>query len=95
MPLDTEIVYAMVRNGDAEIMFQNEATLKQDVPAMAGLEVGASCTFYLETDNLDDYYATVKADVKVLKEPFTTWYGMREFYIQDNNGYVLTIAQAQ
>lgn len=29
----------------------------------------------------------------MVKELSTTWYGMNEFYIRDNNGYVLGFAE--
>ena len=29
----------------------------------------------------------------MVKELSTTWYGMKEFYIYDNNGYVLGFAE--
>lgn len=31
--------------------------------------------------------------VKDVKELSATWYGMNEFYIYDNNGYVLEFAE--
>ena len=91
---DTNVVYALVKNGNAEIMFQAETSFKEDVPTLADVSLGASCTFYCKLENLEDFYNEIKDNVEVVKELFTTWYGMKEFYIRDNNGYILTFAEA-
>lgn len=46
-----------------------------------------------EVENHEELYNTLKEKVEVVKELFTTWYGMKEFYICDNNGYVLCFAE--
>lgn len=94
IPEDKKVVYALVKNGNAEIMFQEEESFKKDVPVLADSALGASCTFYFEVEDLEKFYAGIKDKVEVVKELFTTWYGMKEFYIRDNNGYVLTFAEA-
>ena len=76
-------------------MFQTEESFKEDVPALKNLQIGASCTFYIEIENVENFFNSIKDKVDVVKELFTTWYGMKEFYIRDNNGYILTIAEAK
>jgi len=95
IPVDKKVVYALVKNGDVEIMFQAEKSFKEDVPVLKDAQIGASCTFYIELENVEDFYNSIKDKVDVVKEIFTTWYGMKEFYIRDNNGYILTIAEAK
>ena len=95
IPKDKNVVYALVKNGNVEIMFQTEKSFKEAVPALANALVGASCTLYIELENLENLYARIKDRVEVVKELFTTWYGMKEFYIRDNNGYILTFAEAK
>jgi uncharacterized glyoxalase superfamily protein PhnB len=89
----SSLVYAQVKQGEVAIMFQAEASFKEDVPALEGVAMGASSTFYLETDDLDALYDRIKDQAEVVKPPFVTWYGMKEFYLRDLNGYVLTIGQ--
>ena len=95
IPEDKKVVYALVKNGNVEIMFQAEKSFKEDVSALKKSNIGASCTFYIELENLEDFYRNIKDKVDVVKELFTTWYGMKEFYIRDNNGYILTFAEAK
>ena len=95
IPEDKNVVYALVKNGNAEIMFQSEESFKEDVPALKDSEISASCTFYIELENLEGFYNKIKTEVDVEKELFTTWYGMKEFYIRDNNGYILCFAEGK
>ncbi len=95
IPEDKKVVYALVKNGDVEIMFQAEKSFKEDVPVLKDSQIGASCTFYIELENVENFYNSIKDKVDVVKELFTTWYGMKEVYIRDNNGYILTIAEAK
>ena len=95
IPENKKVVYALVKNGDVEIMFQAENSFKKDVPTLKEATLGASCTFYIELENLEDFYKEIKNKVDVVKELFTTWYGMKEFYIRDNNGYILTFAEVK
>lgn len=95
IPEDKKIIYALVKNGDVEIMFQAEESFKEDVFVLKNSQMGASCTFYIELENLENFYKSIKDKVDVTKELFTTWYGMKEFYIRDNNGYILTFAEAK
>lgn len=92
---DRELVYAMMTSGAVEIMFQQTASLATDIPAFAGKSAGASVSFYCDTDDVETLYARLKNAATVVKELHTTWYGMREFYITDCNGYVLGFAQQQ
>ncbi len=90
---DKRVVYALVKNGDVEIMFQAEDSFKEDVPALKESIIGASCTLYIEIENLEGVYEDLKDKVEVVKELYTTWYGMKEFYICDNNGYIIAFAE--
>jgi uncharacterized glyoxalase superfamily protein PhnB len=86
-------VYALVKSGDVEIMFQEAENLRKDVPGFDGAEIGASATFYFEVSGIDELYSALSNKVEVVKEIATTWYGMREFYVRDCNGYVLGFAE--
>jgi uncharacterized glyoxalase superfamily protein PhnB len=48
---------------------------------------------YIQVDNLDAILAALKDVPKVMPER-TTFYGMREFAVQDPAGHFLTFAQA-
>lgn len=90
---DKKIVYALVKNKNVEIMFQEEENLKKDLTVFNNSQIGASVSFYIEIENVKDFYNQVKEKVEVVKELSTTWYGQKEFYIRENNGYILGFAE--
>lgn len=96
IPKDQTAIYALMKAGDVEMMFQTRKSLEEDVPALKDIRgIGGSLTFYFETEDLEGLHFKVKDHAKVVKDLFTTWYGMKEFYIQDCNGYILAFAERQ
>ncbi|HIQ13950.1 MAG TPA: hypothetical protein EYH38_00050 [Leucothrix sp.] len=76
-----------------EFMFQSRKSLEPDVPALEGISIGASQTLYLRTNDVDAHFASIKDKVEVIQEPITRFYGMREWYFKDINGYILCYGQ--
>ena len=76
-----------------EFMFQSRKSLEHDVPALEGVSIGASQTLYLRTKDVDAQFASIKDKVEVIQEPITRFYGMREWYFKDINGYILCYGQ--
>ncbi len=93
LPDEGPLEWALVQNGAVEMMFQSQSSLAAESPVFEDKAVGGTLTLYAEVEDLEKYYADIKDRVKVLKEPNTTFYGMREFTVTDCNGYVLTFAQ--
>lgn len=89
IPADKTIVFAIVKNGTVEIMIQQEESFKQDLPALQDVAIGASICLYIEMKNLEQFYQKIKDSVEVVKDFTATWYGMNEFYIRDNSGYII------
>lgn len=85
-------VYAMVHKDEAFLMFMRKDVYSADVNALADLPIGASASFYIDVDDIEEIYADLKDKVEIVKDISTTWYGMTEFYIHDNSGYILAFA---
>ena len=77
----------------AEFMFQSRRSLEADVPALKDVAISASQTLYLRTNNANAQFESLKGKVEVVQEPITRFYGMREWYMKDNNGYILCFGQ--
>lgn len=88
-------VYALMKKDGAEIMFQVSQSFKRDIPFANQDNIGASASFYMEVDGLDAYYDAIKGQIEEITQPQTAWYGMREFYLKDINGYILGFAENQ
>ncbi len=87
-------VYAMVSRDEVFVMFMRKDVYEADVPELQGVPLGASVTFYCDVDNVGELYDQFqKSGIETLTEITTTWYGMKEFYIQDCNGHILGFAE--
>ena len=93
IPKDRQLIYAMMKNGHVELMFQEKNSLSEDVPALKGFEIGGSVTFYIEVENVEKLFVKLKEKVEIVKELHTTFYGMQEFYLKDCNGYILCFSE--
>lgn len=85
--------YAMLSKQGAMIMFQHQQSLAEEYDLFSHMSVAASATFYLEVESLDDLKTGLGDDVEIALPERITFYGMREIWIRDNNGYVITLAQ--
>lgn len=90
---DEEIVYTLVERDGVEIMFQEAESLRSDVPAFSDSAIGGSICLYIDVEDIEVFYEALSDDAEVVKELDTTWYGMKEFYIRDINGYILGFAE--
>ena len=86
-------VYAMVSRDDVYIMLMNKDAFGEDLPMLKGTIIGASVSFYLDVDNINEVYKSIKDKVEIIIDLHNTWYGVQEFYIKDCNGYILGFAE--
>ncbi|MBE9585767.1 VOC family protein [Mucilaginibacter sp. JRF] len=56
-------------------------------------KIGFTGSFYLNTDDVEAFWLAVKDKVNICYPIETFDWGMREFAIYDNNGYILQIGQ--
>ncbi|HEX6287584.1 MAG TPA: VOC family protein [Herpetosiphonaceae bacterium] len=95
VPETGQFDWAMVQRDGVQLMFQARASLGGEVPALADAPIGASQTFYIEVEGLDELYRQLKDQVEIVAERHTTFYGTEEFAFKDCNGYVLAFSEAQ
>lgn len=79
--------WAALFNGKCELMVAkpNEHT-PFEKPQFTG-------TFYIRTDEVDELWAQLKDKVRICYEIENFEWGMREFAIYDNNGYMIQFGQ--
>jgi uncharacterized glyoxalase superfamily protein PhnB len=86
---------AMMKKDDVFVMFLKHDNFEETTQAFKGNTEGASVLFYVDVSDLDELYIKLKGKVEIEKEMETTWYGMREFYIKDCNGYLLGFGERE
>jgi len=75
--------WLMLRRDGAELMLSGLNDHEGDtVPGFTG-------SLYLEVDDVDVFWDTVRDRARIGYTPETFSYGMREFAVYDNNGYLL------
>jgi uncharacterized glyoxalase superfamily protein PhnB len=90
---DKEYVYAMIQQDAVEIMLQRSDTFKTDVPFSSGMKIGATVSFYMEVEGIQNLHQSLKNEKLEITELQKTWYGMQEFYVKDLDGYILAFAE--
>jgi lactoylglutathione lyase len=85
--------WASIKAGDVEIMLQAESSLAGEIPALKDADIGGSLTLFIQMEGIQALYERVKGRVTIVQEMHTTFYGTREFAIQDLNGYMLAFAE--
>ena len=93
VPEGSPFVFASVTSGIVEIFVNDAATAATEYPAFAGKPIGASGTMYIEVDGIDALHDRIRTRAKVTMPIKTQFYGMREFAIEDPDGYVITFAE--
>ena len=95
VPGQAPFAFVWLRRGSVDV-FLNDATGVGELdPALAGRPRGGSFTMDVLVTAVDDLYAQVGSRAKVVEAIHTQPYGMREFVVQDPDGYLITLAAEQ
>ncbi|MDP8079586.1 VOC family protein [Phocoenobacter skyensis] len=86
-------VYAMLQKDNIELMLQRLDSFQQDMTFCKTSTTGATVSFYMEIDGISKLHQSLKNKNLTITDLKTTWYGMKEFYVQDLNGYILGFAE--
>lgn len=93
VPGENEVGFAIMQRDGVELMFQSRNSLSDNVPALTGSIIGASQTFYIEVAGVTQLYEQLKDKVEIVVAMHDTFYGTREFYFRDINGYILSLSE--
>lgn len=86
------LVWAMLRAGAVTLMLEARGSIEEAFPQFAGKPACVTGSLYMDVDDADALYQSIAGKARVLKEPHLTFYGAREFYIEDPSGYALGFA---
>lgn len=87
---EQKIIYAQLTMGDVEIMVEERSEFEHNLEHVDnGQSTWWSLTFYLRmVEWFEEMYSRVKWTDALVKDVAMTWYGMKEFYVRDLDGYV-------
>jgi uncharacterized glyoxalase superfamily protein PhnB len=84
---NNDLSWAKIINKDIELM------ISKPVQSICFNEAIFTGSFYFNTDNVDEIWEAVKHKLKICYPVNNFEYGMREFGVFDNNGYLLQFGQ--
>ena len=93
VPDASPFVFGSVTSGAVEIFFNEANVAVKEYPAFGGKPIGATGTLFIEVDGVDALHDRLKPAVKIVMPIVTQFYGMREFAIEDPDGYIITFAE--
>ncbi|MGE5351627.1 MAG: VOC family protein [Acidobacteriota bacterium] len=87
--------FAILSNGNVELMVQKRESFSQDMNIPVEQQIGGTFSLFFEVnDILPLYDKTTASGLQVVRELHQTFYGSKEFTVRDNNGYILTFSEA-
>jgi len=89
---DGKLVFASVKKGDIEVMYQTRASVIAERPEAASDMTGHSTALFITTDDLDAVEKAV-AGTPVVSPRHTTFYGSTELYVREPGGNTVGFAQ--
>ncbi len=91
VPGDDGLVFAMLANGGVEIMYQLQASLKEDLPELADVPFGPS-NFFIKVNDLAAVQSKLEG-AEILLAERKTFYGATETVVRAPCGSIVTFAQ--
>jgi uncharacterized glyoxalase superfamily protein PhnB len=85
--------FAWMQGGAVNVFLNAADAVRKESPALVDRPLGGSLTLYFVVDDVDGVFASMRDRATVVMAPTTQPYGMREFAVQDPDGYYLTFAQ--
>jgi uncharacterized glyoxalase superfamily protein PhnB len=89
---DGRLVFASVKRGDMEVMYQTRTSVIADRPASAAELTGHSTALFITTEDLDAVERALDG-VPVVQPRHTTFYGSTEIYVREPGGNTVGFAQ--
>ncbi len=83
-----DAVFATLEGAGGQLMLQLASSISEELPQFAGRSPEMTGTIYLRGVPADEVAGRAPAS-SIVKGPLNQWYGMREVYVSDPDGYVI------
>jgi lactoylglutathione lyase len=93
VPDEGPFAFASVVGGPVEIFLNDAAGAVKEYPGFAGKPLGCTGTLFIEVTGVDALHRQLEGKSTIVMPIETKFYGMREFAIQDPDGYIITFAE--
>lgn len=99
VPDHSPFVFVWLQRGSVSVFLNAASAAKEDLPTVAARNVGGTMTMFVTLEaattdeGVDALFRSIEKKARVLMPLKDQFYGMREFAIEDPDGYVLIFAQ--
>ncbi|HOJ77109.1 MAG TPA: VOC family protein [Bacillota bacterium] len=93
VPDEGELDFAIVTSGNITLLLQKRTSLVAEIPFFKDKPLGGSLTLYIQTTGIDELYQRISHQVTIVQDLHTTFYGTKEFAIEDCNQFILAFAE--
>lgn len=99
VPEQGPLVFAWVQRDEISVFLNTAAGVAPDYPSLAARPIGGTATLFMTLEaedirtGIDAMFAAVSRGAQVVMPLKDQFYGMREFAIEDPDGYVVILAQ--
>jgi uncharacterized glyoxalase superfamily protein PhnB len=91
---DQALGFAILQKNSTQLMFQSLSNANADLNSSLKRDKSiTNIALYFEIEGFDEFYEKIKNQVTIVNEPRHTFYGMKEFFIQDNSGNLIAFAE--
>lgn len=99
VPPAAPFAFAWMQRDDVSVFLNTLGSVKEDHPDLAARPIGGTNTLYIAIEaadaeaGIESVYEAVRPAARLIMAPTTQFYGMREFGIEDPDGYVIFLGQ--
>jgi uncharacterized glyoxalase superfamily protein PhnB len=99
VPDAAPFVFAWMRRDGVSVFLNTVGSIKDEHPELAARPIGGTATIFMTIEaetaaaGVDALFEMVESKARVIMPLKTQFYGMREFGIEDPDGYVIFAAQ--
>lgn len=90
----TRLQFAILVKDEFNLMIQERSNFIEEYPSLKVSKVQPSISLYIQVNNFESFYNELKSHYPIISDIHSTFYGSKEFAIEDNNGYVLTFTES-
>jgi len=95
MPDTGKFNFAILSNGNVELMIQKRESFSQELNIPKDAQTGGTFSLFFEVNDIIPLYEkTSSSGLQMVRELHQTFYGTKEFAVKDNNGYILIFSEA-
>jgi catechol 2,3-dioxygenase-like lactoylglutathione lyase family enzyme len=93
VPGAAPFAFVWLKQDDVNIFLNDRATVGELDPHLADKPPGGSFTIYFRVTGVDALWERISPHAKIAEAINTKPYGMREFAVEDPDGYLITLSE--